>query len=73
MRSLLEGDDVRHGKLATRILHRDILSDGGIDTVISEPGMADFEACATVSDGSNERVFAVGADGGLRPPGVGTW
>ncbi len=59
MRSLLEGDDVRHGKLATRILHRDILSDGGIDTVISGRGIADFEACATVSDGSNDRVFAV--------------
>jgi hypothetical protein len=59
MRSLLEGDEVRHGKLATRILHRDILSDGGIDTVISEPVIAGFEACATVTDGSNERVFAV--------------
>jgi hypothetical protein len=59
MRSSLEGDDVRHGKLATRMLHRDLLSDGGIDTVLNEPAIAGFEACATVSDGSNERVFAV--------------
>jgi hypothetical protein len=59
VRSTLAGDTVGHGKPATRMLHRDILSDGGIDTVIKEPGMADFEACATVSDGSNERVFAV--------------
>ncbi len=59
MRSSLEGDNVRHGKLATRMLHRNLLSGGGIETVIKEPSIAGFESCATVSDGSNERVFAV--------------
>ncbi len=59
VRSSLAGDDVRHGKLATLMLHRDLLSDGGIDTIIKEPGGADFESCVTVADGSNERVFAL--------------
>jgi hypothetical protein len=59
VRSSLAADTVNHGTLATRMLHRDVLSDGGIDTVLNEPGMRDFDVCATVSDGSNERVFAI--------------
>jgi hypothetical protein len=58
VRSMLGKDTVNHGKPATRMLHRDVLSDGGIDTLLKEPGIADFEECATVSDGSAERVFA---------------
>jgi hypothetical protein len=59
VRSSLGEDTIDRGNLATRMLHRDILSDGGIDTVLKEPKVAGFESCVTVSDGSNERVFAV--------------
>jgi hypothetical protein len=59
VRSGLAGDTVSHGTPATRMRHRDILSDGGIDTVPAGADPPDFEVCATVSDGSRERVFAV--------------
>jgi hypothetical protein len=59
MHSSLQSDEVRHGAAATRILHRDVLSAGGIDTVVSDTAVAGLEVCATVSDGSNERVFAI--------------
>ena len=59
VRSGLAGDTVNHGTPASRMLHRDILSDGGIDTVLAGPNPPDFEICATVSHGSSERVFAV--------------
>jgi hypothetical protein len=59
MQLLLEGDDIRRGTPAARILHRDLLSGGGIDTVLKEPGIVGCEVCAIVSDGPNERVFAV--------------
>jgi len=58
VQSRLASDAVWHAKLPTRMLHRSILSDGGIDTVTAQPELADFEVCATVSDGTNERVFA---------------
>ena len=59
MRSRLTADTVNHGTLATRMLHRNILSDGGIDTVLATADATNFEVCATVSDGSSDRVFAV--------------
>jgi len=59
IRSSLEGDNVRHGKLATRMLHRDLLSGGGIDTALKDAEMAGFEVCAAVSYGLNQRIFAV--------------
>ncbi len=59
VRSGLAGDTVDHGTPATRMLHRDILSDGGIDTVLAGANPPDFEVCVTVTDGSRERVFAL--------------
>ena len=59
MRSSLETDAIQHGALPSRMLHRDVLSDGGIDTVLLNPSAQDAEACATVSRGSDERVFAL--------------
>ncbi|MGD0772892.1 MAG: hypothetical protein ABSC05_08725 [Candidatus Solibacter sp.] len=59
LRSLLAGDTVRHGRPASRMLHRDAPSGGGIDTAAAQPAAAGIEICATVSDGSNERVFAL--------------
>ena len=66
MRSSLASDTIRHGKVPTRMVHRDVTSGGGIDTVLLAPGVADVEVCARVSDGTNERVFAV-----TRPVGSG--
>jgi hypothetical protein len=59
VQSGLAGDAVNHGAPAIRMLHRNILSDGGIDTVLAGANAADYEVCATVSDGSGERVFAI--------------
>jgi len=59
IRSLLEGDQIHHGAPATRMLHRDATSGGGIDTVLAHPGAAGADVCATVSGGSGERVFAI--------------
>ncbi|MGO8789608.1 MAG: hypothetical protein ACLQVL_19795 [Terriglobia bacterium] len=57
--SSLVFDVVRHGKLPTRLLHRDVLSDGGINTVLLQAGIRDMDVCATVSSGSAERVFGL--------------
>jgi hypothetical protein len=59
VRSSLESDHIRHGRPATRMLHRDVTSGGGVDTVVLDPGAAGFEVCSTVSDATRERVFAV--------------
>src|ERR1035438_2211683 len=56
VRSVLAGDAFRHGAAATRMLNRDAPSGGGIDTAAAQPAAAGQEICATVSDGSNERV-----------------
>ena len=58
MLSSLASDVIRQGRLPTRLLHRDVLSDGGIDTILHQQGVGDFEVCATVSTASAERVFA---------------
>jgi hypothetical protein len=59
VRSSLESDHIRHGRPATRMLHRDVTSGGGIDTVVLDPGAAGFEVCSTVSNATSERTFAV--------------
>ncbi len=59
MRSSLEGDAIQQGSMAKTMLHRDVLSGGGIDTAVLDPTAAGSDVCATVSDGSSERVFAV--------------
>jgi hypothetical protein len=59
IRSRLDADTILHGAAPTKMLHRDVLSGGGIDTVVTDPVAAGFEVCATVSDGSSERVFAI--------------
>jgi hypothetical protein len=59
VRSSLESDHIRHGRPATRMLHRDVTSGGGIDTVVLDPGAADFEVCSTVSNATSERIFAI--------------
>ena len=57
--SPLAVDVINHGRFATKMLHRDALSAGGVDTVLNGMNPAGFEVCATVSNGSGERVFAV--------------
>ena len=59
VRSRLDADSILHGAAPTKMLHRDVLSGGGIDTVAADPSAKGFEVCATVSDGSSERVFAL--------------
>jgi hypothetical protein len=59
IRSSLASDLLRYGKPATRMHHREVTSGGGIDTAVLLPGAANFEVCATVSEGSSERVFAL--------------
>ena len=66
----LSGDTYRQGTLATTLNHREALSAGGVDTVLLEPGRSNSVVSATVSDGQQERVYAImanqpfGADSG---------
>ena len=68
--STQSGDVYRQGTLATTLNHRDILSAGGVATVLAEPNRPGCVVGATVSDGRQERVYAVlanqplGADSG---------
>lgn len=59
IRSSLPKDTIAHGGLATAMLHRAVLSGGGIETVLRDPALPDYEVSSTVSQGSSERVFAI--------------
>lgn len=59
IKTVFKDDKLSRGKLPNRMLHREVTSGGGIDTVLKQEGMAGVEVCATVSQGANERVFAV--------------
>ena len=67
--STLAGDVYRQGIQATTLNHREILSAGGVDTVLLEPGRPNYVVGATVSDGQQERVYAVM---GSQPLGAGS-
>ena len=60
--STLAGDAYKQGTLATNLNHREVLSAGGVDTVLTEPNRPGCVVGATVSDGQLERVYAVMAN-----------
>ncbi len=64
LRSTLEGDTIRRGALASKLLHSEITSAGGIDTVSSGAPAPGCEVCATASGGASERVYAVSRTAG---------
>jgi len=57
--STLAGDVYRQGTLATILNHREVLSAGGVDTVLAQTDRAGCTVGAMVSDGQQERVYAV--------------
>jgi hypothetical protein len=59
MKSSLEGDSIQQGSMAKTMLHRNVLSGGGIDSVVLDPNATGCDVCATVSDGKSERAFAI--------------
>ena len=67
--STLAGDAYRQGTLATILNHREVLSAGGVDAVLAQPGRSGCAVGATVSSAQAERVYAVAVD---QPLGVGS-
>ena len=52
-------DKVDHGQLAFKAIHRNIMSAGAIDTVLSHEGANNINICATASRDGVERVVTV--------------
>jgi hypothetical protein len=65
----LPADGLGDGALPRTIDYRGLLSGGGVDTVLRNRGLAGSRECATVSQGGQERAFAVLRE---RPFGAGS-
>ena len=59
IKTSLEGDTFREGPMATTMQHREVISAGGVNTVALDPGLAGFDVCATVADGTASRLYAL--------------
>ena len=65
----LTGDAYQQGTVATTLNHREVLSAGGVDAVLVLSEQPGCKVGATVSNGQQERVYAVAVD---QPLGAGS-
>jgi hypothetical protein len=59
VRSRLEADTIRSGQQVLRLNHRELLSGGGVDTVVRAADAGGCEVVVSVSRAGDERVYAV--------------
>lgn len=55
----LEPDRIQHGQMPVKVLHRELISAGPIDTILADANMKSVRVCATVTQNGAERVVAV--------------